>query len=107
MAAPRGNRNAAKGHMWAGAIRRALAEDREALQTIARKLVEKAKEGDMAALKEFGDRLDGKAAQSMEISGGLDMRKSANELTDDDLAHIATGSGAGVVAEAEGPQSLN
>jgi hypothetical protein len=107
MAAPKGNRNAAKGHMWAGAIRRALAEDREALQEIARKLVSKAKEGDLAYIKEIGDRLDGKAAQSLELSGGFEMLKSANELTDDDLAHIATGSSPGVATEAEGTGTLN
>ncbi len=41
------------------------------LRHIARKLVDKAAEGDVAAIKEVNDRVDGKAHQSVEMSGGL------------------------------------
>ncbi len=73
MAAPLGNQNAAKAKRWADAIHYVLAEaEREdkpyKLRDLARVLVSKAADGDMAALKEVGDRLDGKAAQA--IIGG-------------------------------------
>lgn len=73
--APLGNQNAKKGKAWAEAIRRAIrekceGEDYEAkLATLAKKLVTAAEDGDLAALKEIGDRLDGKAMQQQEISG--------------------------------------
>jgi hypothetical protein len=65
---PEGN---PKGKPWAGAIRRAIAEsDREELLAIAKSLLAKAGEGDVAAIKELGDRLDGKVPQG--IIGGDD-----------------------------------
>lgn len=81
MAAPQGNRNAAKGQAWAEALRQALArfEDKklkiergEALGHIAKVVVEKAIGGDKDAAKEIGDRLDGKPAQSLAVSGDED-----------------------------------
>jgi hypothetical protein len=53
------------------ALRMALkeaGEDHRALRIIAAKLIEKAQEGDMQAIKELADRTDGKVAQS--IIGG-------------------------------------
>ena len=42
------------------------------LQLLADKVVSKAlDDGDMAAIKEIGDRLDGRPAQSVSVSGGL------------------------------------
>lgn len=72
MAAPEGNQNAVKGKRWAQAIARALDERSrskqvEALDELAEKLLSACDAGDLAALKELGDRLDGKANQS--ISG--------------------------------------
>lgn len=43
-------------------------DDRKGLRSIARKLLEKAAEGDMQAIKELGDRIDGKVPQG--IIGG-------------------------------------
>jgi hypothetical protein len=68
MAAPVGNQFAARGRVWRDAIDRAMAirgaGDRiAALNELAAKLIEKAAEGDMSALKELGDRLDGKSVQ--------------------------------------------
>lgn len=58
-----------KGKPWAGAIRRAIAEsDREALLDIAKALVAKAAEGDLQAIKELGDRLDGKPHQTSDVN---------------------------------------
>ena len=61
--------------LWRDAIHRAVKERREgrgnpqALESLARKLVDCALEGDVAALKEIGDRLDGKPTQSTTVSG--------------------------------------
>lgn len=71
--APLGNQNAAKAKVWHAAILRAL--DKRglgnrvaALDELAGKLLDLVATGDLAALKEFGDRLDGKPAQA--IIGG-------------------------------------
>ena len=49
-------------------MRRAIAEaDRDQLLDIAKAVLAKAAEGDMAAVKEMGDRIDGKPAQSVDI----------------------------------------
>jgi hypothetical protein len=68
--APLGNQNAAKAKLWHAAILRALdkrgAGDRlQALDELAAKLLDLVATGDLAALKEFGDRLDGKPAQTI------------------------------------------
>jgi hypothetical protein len=72
MAAPYGNKNFQDGRVWRSAINQALekrgAGDRmAALRAIADKLLDQAEAGDMAALKELGDRVDGKPAQSVDI----------------------------------------
>lgn len=68
--APLNNQNAAKGRMWNAAIQKALrkrskSEQMEALQEIADKLLDRAMDGDITALKELGDRLDGKSHQTI------------------------------------------
>jgi hypothetical protein len=73
MAAPLGNNNASKGKRWAIAIERALrkrskSDQMEALDDLAEKLLANCDTGDMAALKELGDRLDGKAAQTVDAT---------------------------------------
>lgn len=70
MGAPVGNQNAAKAKRWEAAICRALElrsrrDQVEALDELAGVLLSKAADGDMAALKELGDRLDGKPAQAL------------------------------------------
>lgn len=74
MAAAPGNQYAAKDKLWRAAIMRALEERSrvaqvEALDLLAEKLLASCDEGDMAALKELGDRLDGKPKQQIEASG--------------------------------------
>jgi hypothetical protein len=57
-----------------------------ALRRIAAKLVEKAEEGELAAIREVADRLDGKPVQM------LDRRDvPLNQLTDEELLAIAAG----------------
>lgn len=78
--APEGNKNAARGKDWREAIRYALAKKgrdvegddpayTKGLRYCAGKFVEAACKGDLQALKELGDRMDGKAAQSIELGG--------------------------------------
>lgn len=66
---PHGNDYAKRGTMWRDAIRKAVTQDKGALDTIARKIIAAAKEGDLAAIREIGDRLDGKAVQGLELGG--------------------------------------
>ncbi len=69
--APIGNTNSsADNRLWGNTIRRAIAQaDPEKLRRIADKLLNLAEEGDLQAMKEMGDRLDGKAPQGIELSG--------------------------------------
>lgn len=70
--APKGNQNAAKAKIWHAAIMRALerrdqsrADGIKEIDALADKLLTLVSSGDLAALKEFGDRLDGKPAQAI------------------------------------------
>lgn len=45
--------------------KRGASDRRQALDELAEKLLAKCDEGDMGALKELGDRLDGKPAQAI------------------------------------------
>jgi hypothetical protein len=69
------NTNSSKNNrLWAETIRRAVTQsDSERLRRIAEALLNKAEDGDMTAIKELGDRLDGKANQSVDanITGDL------------------------------------
>jgi hypothetical protein len=74
------------------------------LAKIADKLVREAAEGTPWAVKEVIDRLDGKAAQSLEVTGEV-TTKLASELTDDQLADIiARHGGNGAVKETDSPR---
>jgi hypothetical protein len=65
MGAPVGNTNSkAENRLWANTIRRAIVQgDGETLRRIAEKLIAMAEAGDLQAIKELGDRMDGKPAQ--------------------------------------------
>lgn len=69
--APQGNTNNSKGKAWSDALRRALTGERNAekLAKLADKLIEEAMDGNMTAMKEIGDRLEGKPAQGIEGPG--------------------------------------
>ena len=74
MGAPVGNQNARQAKIWQQAIKRALARLSnesvdKGLDLIADKLVASAAEGDLAATREIAERMDGKAAQSLMLSG--------------------------------------
>lgn len=57
------------GKIWRDAILRAIkrreAEDPQALERLADKLIAQVEAGDVAATREFGDRVDGKVAQAL------------------------------------------
>ena len=74
MGAPIGNQNAARAKMWRSAIERALdkrskSDGLAALDELAEKLLKQCDEGEISALRELGDRLDGKPMQAVETSG--------------------------------------
>ncbi len=56
------------------------------LAMLADKLVERALEGDITAMKEIGDRLDGKPAQAVELGGkgGEDLSFTITFVKSDD-----------------------
>lgn len=70
MAAPEGNTNSSRSNrLWADTIRRAIIQsDAERLRRIAEALLTKAEEGDLPAIKELGDRLDGKSIQAIDAT---------------------------------------
>lgn len=78
MGAPAGNQNAAKAKVWSAAIHRALerrvpGDQRiKAIDELADKLIEECMLGNLGALQELGNRLDGKPAQSLTVSGDED-----------------------------------
>jgi hypothetical protein len=99
MGAPKGNDNASKGRMFFRALNRAIVqEDGLRLRQAAEKLLDLAAAGEPWAVKELADRLDGKATQVIDAT----VNRRAQELTDDELADIASGSSAGAAEEAEG-----
>jgi predicted ATP-dependent Lon-type protease len=65
--------------IWANALRLAVMRETEDengvksnyLTRIAQNMVKKATEGDVMAMKEIGDRLDGKPHQAIENTGSL------------------------------------
>lgn len=74
--APLGNQNRAKGAQWRAALDRALerreksrADGVKAIDEIAEELLKLCMSGDLQAIKEFADRMDGKAAQSVTVAG--------------------------------------
>lgn len=77
MGAPLGNQNGAKAKVWSAAIERALGKRSaisklEAIDELAEQLLKACDKGDIAALRELGDRLDGKPAQQLIHSGDVE-----------------------------------
>ena len=74
------------------ALRAEIAEaqddnDYRSLRRIARRLLQLASGGDVRAIQEVSDRLDGKAPQFQ--TGDADEFRRALEMSDDELGHIA------------------
>ena len=84
-----GNNNAGKNKPFWRALDRAIVQDDgKRIREAAEKLLDLASRGEQWAVKELADRLDGKAAQSIELSA--DVTSRAATLTDDQLAEIAS-----------------
>ena len=81
---PKGSPN--KPRIWAEAIDKALKQSEDGkpakIRALAEKLLTMALAGDMQAMRELGDRVDGKALASVEISGELNV----TAMTDEQLA---------------------
>ena len=94
-----GNRNAANHKLWAEAIKRAIARRGPGLSAglnkLADQFIDAVERGDVD-FKELGDRLDGKAAQALDI---LDTRTEQRNLDDSELLAIATTSSSGTPIE--------
>lgn len=67
MGAPIGNDNASKGKRWKNVLIKRL-EALQAMEKIADSLITEAMTGNIQAIKEIGDRIDGKPMQEMDIS---------------------------------------
>lgn len=85
--------------MFADALRMELAaagEDNKAIRAIARNLINLAQKDDekaLPAINAIADRLDGKPAQSVEMSGGLNLSH------EDALSELDDGPGTGDQAQ--------
>lgn len=98
--APLGNQNAAKAKVWTAAIERALerrkpADERiKAIDELADKLLEECAKGNLPALQELGNRLEGKPAQPLTGEGGGPIetrnRVEVSGLTDDQLRALGS-----------------
>lgn len=79
----------------------AAGPNHKALRRIARRLLEDAEGGNIQAIAMVADRLDGKPAQEATVT--LDVKR-ATELTDDELADIASRGGKPSVAAKGDPK---
>ena len=72
MSAPKGNKNSSKNNrVWGKLVKKlAIQEDHKRLHRVAEALFKKAEDGDIASIRELGDRIDGRAEQT--ISGDSD-----------------------------------
>ena len=70
--AVKGNTNSSKeNRVWGKVVKKlAIQEDYKRIHNVAEALFRKAEDGDIAAIKELGDRIDGKSQQ--EITGNSD-----------------------------------
>src|SRR3990167_7491239 len=97
--APIGNDYSLRAHVWRTAILRAIQKRSrvgrlEFLEPVADKLLMEARRGQISALRELGDRLDGKAPQA--IVGDREnplVLKPVGEMTDEELEKVARGGG--------------
>lgn len=74
----KGNQNAARPRIWSEALRKEIVQG-DHLPKLAQQLILKALEGDMTAMKELGDRLEGKPTQAIEQT--TDMTTDVNVYT--------------------------
>lgn len=73
MGAPLNNDNNKKNLYWSDALRKHIIQHPKDLTLAAQALFDKAKDGDVTAMKEIGDRLEGRPKQQVEMSGDLSL----------------------------------
>lgn len=106
MAAPTGNKNAEKKNRIVGdVLRRVAAQNPTKLRAACEALLDKAAAGDYGAFKEIRDTLDGKPTQSIDTT--ITRVGTADRVTDDVLADIATGSSSGATESQEGETPIH
>lgn len=91
------NRN--KDKPFTEALRMEISEagdDHKALRIIARALVEKAQAGDMQAIQQVADRLDGKPHQTVDSNISHDIRSMTDDQIINRLAELERGRTGGV-----------
>ena len=77
--APLGNTNASKSKPFWHAIDRAIVQENgKRLRSAAEKLLDAAAAGEEWAIRELGDRLDGRPAQAVQLSGDADAPLTIN-----------------------------
>jgi hypothetical protein len=96
--APVGNKNAARPRIWRAAIEAALekrttsrVDGKKEIDALAEKLLDLVADGDLAALKEFGDRIDGKPAQAIVGDDELPPVRTVTRIELVDLDDSGTG----------------
>lgn len=101
MAFEKGNKYGGRPKLFDAALRRAIAQDDgERIRACAEKLLDLAAAGEMWAVRELADRLDGKATQQLDVS----VTDRPNELSDSELLRIASGSSTGTAEPADGKE---
>jgi hypothetical protein len=74
---------------FAEALRMELASagsDHKKLRVIAKKLIEKAEEGELSAIQQIADRLDGKPAQEASVT--IDDKRDASDWSREELVAV-------------------
>lgn len=84
MAAPIGNKYGTKARIWSQAIERALSkrsrvDQMDAIDALAEKLLTLCDQGDLQALKEFGDRIEGKPTTVIDAQADVKMEIAWND----------------------------
>ncbi len=117
MSAPKGNKNATKGREFQEALRYALinyegngVKRKGALKAVAMKLIDNAVvDGDISAIKEIADRMDGKAHQSTTVNVednrdlGIDELRQRIADLDSRIAEHPSGTGGTAGTSTESP----
>lgn len=85
----------------------ARAHTKEAVAALVKALKAKSERTRVAAAEALLDRAWGKPAQEIQHSGGIGVTRDPAQLSDEELAAIAAGSGAGAAEAAKGKDKLS
>jgi hypothetical protein len=88
----KGNKNGMGKHVWSDAVRKALLledptlpDQKRKITKLANKLIQMASKGDIQALKEIGDRVDGKPKAIVQHTGEGDGPIEVYQLTEKEM----------------------